>query len=117
MTYVISWLWSPVAGMMSVISLVVSWGALISVVFAMIGLIRRRCRWTVLPTYLLISLVGTFFFRAVFWISDRIAYGDTVSTVLFWGAVLTTGLGALGQGVGLLRQTWAATNGVNEKAA
>lgn len=96
--------------------LVISWGALISVVFAVIGVIRRRCRWTALPTYLVVSLAGALLFRMVFWISDRVMLDDTASTVLFWGAVIMAGLGALGAGLALLRQAWAATNGARTRA-
>lgn len=117
MASLLSWIWSPLAGMLTVICLVVSWGALISVLFAIIGVTRRRCGWKVIPIYVAVCIIGSLGFQAVFWISDRIARGDTFSTVLFWGAVFLAGFGALGQGFSLLRETWSTTNGSPRAAA
>lgn len=106
----LSWIWSPLAGSLTVICLVISWGALISTLFGIVGAIRRRCEWKVIPTYVMICVVGSLGFRAVFWLSDRIAQPDSFSTLLFWGAVLVTGLGGISQGFVLLRETWSTTN-------
>lgn len=112
MASLVSWIWSPLSGVLSVIFLIISWGALISVVFAVIGAARRRCRWWLIPVYLAVSAVASLLFRSLFWISDHIAQGDVPSTALFWGAVLVAGFGGIGQGLSLLRETWRATNGV-----
>jgi len=110
MALVLSWVWSLIAGFLSVLFLALSCGALISTAFAVIGMLRRRCNWKPALVYLAVSIVTALFFRSLLWVSDSLARNDSVSTALFWGAVLITGLGVPTQGLSLLRETWTATN-------
>lgn len=107
----ISWVWSFIAGIVSVILLVVAWGALISVFFAIIGKFRGRCKWSPIFIYLLVSIVASLVFRSIFWVSDRLMKPDTLSTVLFWGSIFIAVLGAIKEVPRLLKETWVATNG------
>jgi hypothetical protein len=112
MDYLISWAASAIGGILSVVFLVIGWGAIPASIMAVIGAIRRRCRWYAIPIYLLLIPVGTFLFRGVFWVLERVAQPDTVSTTLFWGAVFTTGLGTLfGAEPTLFKEVWQVTNG------
>jgi len=112
MDYLISWVASAVGGFLSVVFLVIGWGAIPASIMAVIGAIRRRCPWYVLPMYLLLIPIGTLLFRGVFWVLERVAQPDALSTTLFWGAVFFTGLGALfSAGPTLLKEIWQITNG------
>ena len=112
MLNLISWIASAIGGLLSVVALVVTWGAIPASIMAVIGVIRRRCRWFAIPIYLLLIPIGTFLFRGVFWVLERVAQPDTLSTTLFWGAVFITGLGALfSAGPTLLKEVWQVTNG------
>lgn len=111
----ISWVWSFAAGMLSAISMVVSWGAFISVIFAVIGVIRGRCKWYTIPIYLLVCIVASLLFRSLFWVSDRIARPDVVSTALFWTSTFLAGMGGLKYGFQMLKETWVTTNGMSQK--
>jgi hypothetical protein len=108
----ISWVASAIGGFLSVVFLVVGWGAIPASVMAVIGAIRRRCKWYAIPIYLLLIPVGSFGFRGVFWVLERVAQPDIVSTALFWGAVFISGLGTLfSAGPTLLKEVWQLTNG------
>ena len=112
MSLLISWVASAIGGFLSVVFLVVGWGAIPASVMAVIGVIRRRCKWYAIPIYLLLIPVGSFGFRGVFWVLERVAQPDTLSTALFWGAVFISGLGALfSAGPTLLKEVWKLTNG------
>jgi hypothetical protein len=112
MDYLISWAASTIGGFLSVVFLVIGWGAIPASIMAVIGVIRRRCPWYTIPMYLLLVPIGTFLFRSVFWVLERVAQPDTLSTTLFWGAVLISGLGALfSAGPTLLKEIWQVTNG------
>jgi hypothetical protein len=76
----LSWAWSVVAGISSVIFLVIALGGVIATAFAVIGLLRGRCRWYAAVMYLFCIAIGFFLFRGVLWISEKIAQPDTVST-------------------------------------
>ena len=116
MRTLISWVWSFVAGMLSVISMIVGWGALISTIFAVIGVIRGRCKWSAIPIYLLVCIVASLLFRSLFWVSDQIARPDVVSTALFWTSTVLSGIGGLKYGFQMLKETWSTTNGMPQKA-
>ena len=106
MDYLISWAASAIGGSLSVVFLVIGWAAIPASIMAVIGAIRRRCRWYAILIYLLLIPIGSFLFRGVFWVLERVAQPDTVSTTLFWCAVFTTGLGALfGAGPTLLKKS------------
>lgn len=111
MAHLLSWVWSAVSGALSVFLLVVSWGAFISIPFGIVGALRKRCKWSATLTYVVVCIVGSLAFRGLFWVSDRIAHDDSVSTALFWGAVLLAGLGGVPSFITLLKDNWAATNG------
>jgi uncharacterized repeat protein (TIGR02543 family) len=108
----ISWVASAIGGFSSVVALVIGWGAIPATIMAVIGVFRRRCKWYAIPIYLSLIPVGSFGFRGVFWVLERVAQPDTVSTALFWGAVFISGLGALfSAGPTLLKEVWQLTNG------
>jgi len=112
MDYLISWVASAIGGFLSVVFLVIGWGAIAASIMAVVGAIRRRCPWYTIPMYLFFVLIGSFLFRGVFWVLKRVAQPDTLSTTLFWGAVFITGLGALfSAGPALLKEVWHVTNG------
>jgi hypothetical protein len=112
MDYLISWAASAIGGFLSIVFLVIGWGAVLASVMAVIGAIRRRCRWYTIPIYLLLIPLGSFLFRSVFWVLERVTLPDTVSTTLFWGAVFIAGLGAIfSAGPTLLKEVWQVTNG------
>lgn len=112
MSLLISWVASAIGGILSVVFLVVGWGAIAATVMAVIGVFRRRCKWYAIPMYLLLIPVGSFLFRGVFWVLERVAQSDTLSTTLFWSAVFITGFGALfSAGPTLLKEVWRLTNG------
>ena len=112
MDYLISWVASAIGGILTVVALVIGWGAIPATVMAVIGALRRRCKWYAIPIYVSLIPVGSFVFRGVFWVLERVTQPDTVSTALFWGAVTITGLGALfSAGPTLLKEVWQLTNG------
>jgi hypothetical protein len=111
MTYLISWLASAFGGFLTVVFLVVGWGAILATVMAVIGVIRRRCAWYSILMYVALIPIGSLLFKGVFWVLARVAQPDTVSTALFWGAVFISGLGALfSAGPKLLKEVWQVTN-------
>jgi hypothetical protein len=107
----ISWAWSFIAGLLSMILLVVAWGSLISVVFAIIGVLRGRSKVTPILIYLLVCVVASLLFRSIFWVSDRLMKPDTLSTALFWGSIFIAVLGAIKEVPRMLKETWQTTNG------
>lgn len=112
MIYLVSWVASTIAGFLSVVFLVFAWGAIPATIMAVIGAIRRRCKWYAIPMYLLLIPIGSFLYRGVFWVLERVAQPDTLSTTLFWGAVFISGLGTLfSAGPTLLKEVWQVTNG------
>ena len=76
----LSWAWSVVAGISSVIFLVIALGGVIATAFAVIGLLRGRCRRYAAVMYLFCIAIGFFLFRGVLWISEKIAQPDTIRT-------------------------------------
>lgn len=112
MPNLISWIASAIGGLLSVVALVVTWGAIPATIMACIGVFRRRCRWYAIPTYLALVPIGYFLSRGIFWVLERFAQPDPLSTTLFWGAVLVTGLRALfSEGPTLFKEVWQLTNG------
>jgi hypothetical protein len=112
MEYLISWLASGIGGFLTVVFLVIGWGAIPAGIMAVVGVIRGRCPWYTIPMYLLLVPIGSFLFHGVFWTLERLAQPDALSTTLFWGAVFISGLGALfSAGPTLLKEIWQVTNG------
>ena len=107
-----SYLWSPISGILSVIFLVVSWGSIFGVLFAIIGIIRKRCPWYAVFIFIAVGVIASLLFRAVFWLSDRIITSDGLVTLLFWVSVGLFGLGGLVSFPQLLKELWRSTNRV-----
>src|SRR5215468_2498730 len=91
MAYVISWVWSFFAGVLSVSFLLMAWGAIPATVLAIIGVFRGRCPKYAVLMYLALVPVCTLLFKAVFWVSDYLAQPDNISTAIFW-ATATIGI-------------------------
>lgn len=100
------------AGLLSVIFLVIAWGGVAGTIFAIIGVVRKKfSAWGILM-YMVLIPIGSLLFRGVFWVSGHLAQDDTVSTALFWGTAFITGAGAIfKEGPRLLRDLWQRTNG------
>ena len=108
-----SYLWSPISGILSVIFLVVSWGSIFGMLFAIIGIIRKRCPWYAIFIFLAVGIIALLLFKGVFWVSDRIITSDGLITVLFWVSVGIFGLGSLVSFPQLLKELWRSTNRTN----
>ena len=63
------------------IFLVIALGGVIATAFAVIGLLRGRCRWYAAVMYLFCIAIGFFLFRGVLWISEKIAQPDRTPKV------------------------------------
>ena len=97
---------------LSVVFLVIGWGAIPASIMAVIGVIRRRCPWYTILMYLLFGSCRFVLISRRIWVLERIAQPDTLSTALFWGAVFISGCGALfSAGPTLLKEVWQVTNG------
>jgi len=59
-------------------------------------------------------VVSALLFRSVFWMSERLAQDDVISTALFWSATLLGLLGSFREGKRLMREVWRSTNGQPE---
>ena len=66
-----------------------------STALAVIGLLRGRCRWYAIVMYLFCIATGSFLFRGVLWISEKIAQSDTISNGLFWTSAAACAIEAL----------------------
>jgi len=64
--------------------------------------------------YAAIAVVSALLFRSVFWMSERLAQDDVISTALFWSATLLGLLGSFREGKRLMREVWRSTNGQPE---
>lgn len=113
MASILSWISSFFAGFVSVLLLVCVWGALISAIFAVIGVLRRRCSFRYVLVYLCISGVSALAFHFVLWATDPIRKPDTLSTVLFWFPIVVTFLTAPREILKLLKTTWRDTNNLS----
>jgi len=111
---IISWIWAPLIGFLSIVFLVLAWGGLFGTIFAIIGMVRKRARWWAVPLYFSLSVIFSVLFRAVFWLSDRVMTSDVISTGLVWGTIIITGLGALFEMPKLLKELWKLTNQAEE---
>lgn len=107
----ISWLWSFIAGFLSVLLLVFALGALLSIFFAIIGLVRGRCKVASIFIYLLVCVVSSLLFQSIFWVSDRLMKLDVLSTAWFWASVFIAAPGAIKEISRVLKETWGITNG------
>jgi len=107
---ILSWAWSAVAGIASVIFLTIALGGVIATTLAVIGIFRGRCRWYAVVMYLCCVAIGSFLFRGVFWISEEIAQPDTISTGLFWANAAVCAIEALSISPKLIAQVWQLTN-------
>jgi succinate dehydrogenase hydrophobic anchor subunit len=105
-----SWAASAAGGVLSVVFLVIACGALAATVMATIGVIRGRCPWYSIPLYLLLVAIGSFLFRGVFWILERVTRPDAVNEAIFWGTVLIGVVAVVTGGQRLLNEIWQATN-------
>jgi hypothetical protein len=115
--YLISWVWSFFAGVLSVSFLLIAWGAIPATVFAIIGVFRGRCPKYAIFMYAALIPICTFLFKAVFWISDRIMQPDNVSTTIFWSSVFISAVGALFiEAPRLMKEVWRLTNGSKKVA-
>ena len=110
----ISWIWCPISGFLSIVLLVISWGSVFGILFAIIGFFRKRTPFYTFILYFTVGIVSSFLFRGIFWISDRIATPDGISTLLFWLAVGIFGLAGLTYFPRLLAQLWQSTNSITE---
>jgi len=114
----ISWLINFIFGLFSLIFLFVSWAGLFSIVFAVIGIFRKRCKIPVIFMYLGMSIVGTLLFRAdlwfLNWLSTKIDMEDRISTGVFWGGIIIGLIGLLSEGPKFLKQIWIDTNSVKD---
>jgi hypothetical protein len=100
----ISWVWSFIAGTLAVAFLLMEYGGLAAIGLAIIGIIRRRCPWWGPFLYAAIAVVSALLFRSVFWMSERLAQDDVISTALFWSATLLGLLGSFREGKRLMRE-------------
>ncbi len=117
MRYVIAWMWSFLAGALSISFLLMAWGAVAATILAIIGAFRGRCPKFIILLYAALVPICGFLFKAVFWISTRIAMPDLMSAMLFWSSTAIAGLSALfGIGPALINNIWLLTNGRNPAA-
>jgi len=107
---IISWVWSFFSGGVSVIALFSVWAGLLAIIFAIIGIIRKRCKWYAPLLYIVIVFMCSGVFQGLLWLNHKIMMGDSVSTVLFWSAVGCGGLGCLVYSPQLIKELWKATN-------
>jgi hypothetical protein len=118
MTYLISWVWSFFAGVLSVSFLLMAWGAIPATVLAIVGVFRGRCPKYAVLIYLALIPVCTLLYRAVFWVSDYLVQPDNISTAIFWSSVLIGGVAALvKEGPRLMKEVWRLTNSPGRVAA
>lgn len=111
MTYLISWVWSFFAGVLSVSFLLMAWGAIPATVLAIIGVFRGRCPKYAILMYLVLIPICAFLFKAVFWVSDYLMQPDDISTTIFWGSTIICGIGALyKEAPRLMKEVWRLTN-------
>jgi len=112
MRYVVSWFWSFTAGGLAVAFVVMWVAAAFGVVMGAMGAVRRRCPWYAALIYTGIIVICMILQWALFWLTDRIALPDVISTAAFWAATALGALWALtGGGLSLLREVWKSTNG------
>jgi hypothetical protein len=111
MTYLISWVWSFFAGVLSVSFLLMAWGAIPATVLAIIGVFRGRCPKYAILMYLALIPICALLYRAVFWVSDYLAQPDDISTAIFWGSAIIGSIGALfKEAPRLMKEVWRLTN-------
>jgi hypothetical protein len=115
MVYLVSWVWSFFAGVLSVAFLLMACGAIPATVLAIIGVFRARCPKYTILIYLALIPICTLLFRAVFWVSEYVAQPDHVSTAIFWGSAIIATIGALfKEAPRLMKEVWRLTNSPNE---
>lgn len=111
MAYILSWIWNPFMGLLSLVFLFMAWGAVPATVLAIIGVIRRRCRWWAILMYAVLVPICALLFKGVMWLAPIFSQDDNLSTALFWTPILFGCLGAIGALPKLLREVWRVTNG------
>ena len=110
MIHLVSWLWSPVAGLLSLVFLMMSWAGVVAFFFGLVGVARGRCRWWAGPFYLGLGIIASLLFHGILRLSDWIMQPDWFSTTLFWSAIAIGGLNLPKFGAEYIRDLWRATN-------
>jgi hypothetical protein len=111
MAYVISWIWSFIAGGLSVGFLLIALGAIAATVLAIIGVFRGRCPKYAIFIYLVLIPICALLYRVVFWVSDYLMQPDTISTAIFWGSAALACIRALfKEAPRLMKEVWRMTN-------
>jgi hypothetical protein len=109
--YVISWIWSFIAGGLSVGFLLIALGAIAATVLAIIGVFRGRCPKSAIFIYLVLVPICALLYRVVFWVSDYLMQPDTISTAIFWGSAAIACIRALfKEAPRLMKEVWRMTN-------
>ena len=111
MATAVSWVWSPLAGILCAVLTVVFAGGAIHLAFSSIGALRKRSAWCGSQATVVGMLVVVAIGHGVSWISGMLRQGDTVSGALFWAAVIALLAASVPSGVEYVRETWNETNG------
>jgi hypothetical protein len=113
--FLISWALSPFLGILAGIGLAMAWGAVFAIPLAILGILRRRCKWWLAPLFFGLGLLFSGIYQGAFWVQGKLpSYDphtdDKIMAGLFFGGMVLAGLGALTQVKPFFKEIWARTN-------